>query len=447
MMKMGKLPVRLPSYGGGAAVVEIKDVKYSSPDAFALVLQSLPDADAINMARMFIGIHDYFTEIFNSDNITVGKVATILNDPGIATSKVAEIFNNPKIAASRIHSILSNVSITANRVQAILYQMADLGYVGKLNDIITTTAPDVSFTANTTVTGIVRYRNVSIASGVTLTVDGQPGVIIAYNLTNNGTITKTATGGAGGAPGGGVGRGGAGGGGLIIVANEVHYGTYNANGANGENGTTTNVSTGGSAGGGGAMIRVGTNAPGNGGKGGSFAPETEGRGGAPGAGGGGGATQCGGAGGAVTLTTINSYSTIFAEVLKQAADWYAVNVLGKTPTTTKSFYNVYGAGGGGGGDADTYSDGGGGGGSGGQIIVSVNVINGGTFNANGGKGGNGGTEGASDSGGGGGGGGIVYVLYKTLVASPTLNASGGAGGTGDYNGSAGTAGTALAIAV
>lgn len=435
----------------------IKDVGYSTPDDFATLLQSLSDDEAAGRTYMFSDALDYFTDIVSSANITVDKVASIfnsstilahacaqilnnarlsisraaqiLNSANITTSKAADILNDPGITSNRVHSILSDANIAADRVQAILYAMADGLYIDKLLDILTVTASDAVISANTTITGINRYRTLTVNSGITLTVGGQPGVIIAYKLTNNGTITKTATGGAGGSPFVSPGAGGAGGGGLIIVAGEVHYGTYNAGGAAGENGATTTASGSGTAGGGGAMIRVGTDVAGNGGKGGGFS------------------TYLGGAGGTVTLTTIDSYSTVFKEVLKQAVDRYIVNVLGKTPTATKSFYNVYGAGGGGGGDYDTGADCGGGGGSGGQILTVTGVIDGGTFSVVGGKGGDGGAEGAYDVGGDGGGGGIAYVLYRSLITAPTFNASGGAGGAGDINGSSGAAGTGKSVAI
>lgn len=468
----------------GGAAAEIKDIKYSSPDDFASVLQTLSDVDAFNRVRMYFEAVDYFAEIFNSANITGNKVAKILDNPIISIDKVVNIFANTKLSASkaasiinsenlslsraidvlvsekmsvsrigeifespnissyRIHSILADPKFPADKIQAILYKLVDDGYYDKLIDILTVSASDAVITADTIITNVNRYRNLTVDSGVTLTIDGQPGIIIAYNLTNNGVITKTPTGGLGGSQGGGgTGSGGRGGGGLIIITREIHYGTYNANGANGGKGSLTSSSGDGGAGGGGSMIRVGADVPGNGGNGGGDTPYY-GAGGAPGAGGGGavsGYAIYAGKGGVITLTAIDSYLTIYKETLKMAVDWYIINILGKTPTAVKSFYNVYGAGGGGGVGVANYDAGGGGGGSGGQIIVVTIIVDGGVFNARGGN--YGAAYGGRAYHGGGGGGGIIYVLYRSLVSPPTFNVS---GGTGYANG---TAGTAKAVAI
>jgi hypothetical protein len=140
---------------------------------------------------------------------------------------------------------------------------------------------------------------------------------------------------------------------------------------------------------------------------------------------------------------------LVGEICKAVVDWFIVNVLGKSPTTTKSLPNAYGSGGGGGAAYDGFTASGGGGGGGGEVLaLCVSLNNTGTIRANGGNGGNGGTEGSQDCCGGGGGGGIVYVLYETLVSAGTLSADGGVhGATADYHGTNGTAGTAKAQAV
>lgn len=341
-------------------------------------------------------------------------------------------------------------NLNANRVQSILYAMVDKMYFDRVIEIITYDAPNMTVTGTTTVSGVVRYKNLVVSSGATLTVGGQPGVIIASEISNMGTISKSATGGAGGTTPSLPGRGGNGGGGLIIIAKNVLGGTFQARGESGESGGLTDTWCSGGSGGNGLMVRVGTDSPGNGGS--AVSGTTGGGGGSPGGGGGGGistAFACnGGSGGTISLVTVDSYTTIATETLKAACDWFIVNVLGKTPTTTKSFYNCYGAGGGGGAEYDRTGDSGGGGGSGGQIIVVADMVSGGTYDVSGGNGGNGGNEGAWDNGGGGGGGGIVYVLAKRVWSVPTFNASGGAGGTGDQGtAGSGTSGTAKLILI
>ena len=148
-----------------------------------------------------------------------------------------------------------------------------------------------------------------------------------------------------------------------------------------------------------------------------------------------------------SVTSFSDAPSLLKELLKAVCDWWLVNVVGKTPTTTKSIPDLKGSGGGGGAAQDTDAACGGGGGGGGEIIIYGTSITAGTVNANGGAGGAGGTEGARDAGGGGGGGGIIYVFYKSLSGTFTFSVAGGAGGTGDYAGAAGKAGSAVSFAV
>jgi len=197
------------------------------------------------------------------------------------------------ISSSKANAVLKNTYLSGDKAQALLYRFS---LEDKLVDILTYDAPSVSVTANTTITGVNRYRSLSIASGVTLTVDGQPGAIIAYSLDNGGTIDKTATGAPGGAPGGaGGGAGGAGGGELIVFSRDLsNSGAIRANGAPGGNGSTVAVRAAGGKGGSGLFVVVGSDVAGSGGAGGNSA--MGGAGGVNGGGGGGAYVYIGGAG-------------------------------------------------------------------------------------------------------------------------------------------------------
>ena len=352
-----------------------------------------------------------------------------------------------------VRTILEHSAINADKAQAILYAWVDqLCDLAPLIELMTEGAPDEVLSANTTYTGINRFGTLDL-NGYIYFADGQPHVIIARSIRvpSGSAIQKTETGGVGGAPGGGVGRGGYGGGGLIVIAKEMAIiGTVKAEGKPGENGNTTTALGTGENGGSGTMLVASGDSPGNGGGGGGGTSEGAGSGASPGGGGGGGyiATSKGGDGGAISLTTVPSRQDVLKEVMKAAVDWWLVNVLGKTPTTTKDFPNCYGAGGGGGGDHADYTDGGGGGGSGGWIALIADRLDfEGTISAKGGDGGNGGSEGNYDAGGGGGGGGIIYVFYRLAVSlSGVLDVSGGSGGATDAgcavkpgNGTPGTA--------
>jgi len=358
-----------------------------------------------------------------------------------------------------LDDILEQGVLSAEELASTVRTAADIGDADTMQDIlydcswktvleiILHDADDLTVSTDLTLTGINRYNNVTVDSGITLTMGGQPSVLICNKLLNDGTISKTATGGDGGAPFVAPGAGGKGGGGLIIICKTLdNNSTIQANGENGEAGSTTTDTGGGSAGADGRLERIGTDTAGSGGKGGG----SYGGAGNLGGGGGGdvGSLGEGGAGGSVTYVDNDNAAKLVEKIKKAAADWWLQNVVGKTPSSVADFPDIYGAGGGGGGDYDGRDDNGGGGGSGGEIIILCSELdNTGTIEANGGTGGNGGTEGDEDAGGGGGGGGIVYALYETLTNEGTLRALGGAGGTGDHNGNAGTDGTARAIAI
>jgi hypothetical protein len=377
-------------------------------------------------------------------------VASVLNSAAITTSNAVSIFDNANLSAARAYSILAHANLLADKTQSILYNMT---FVTKLVDILTYGAGDLTVSANTSISGVNRYGTLTVNSGVTLTITGQPSALIVKTLNNSGTIAKSATGGAGGTAGvSGAGPGGAGGGGLVIFADSFgNSGVISADGAAGAAGATVAASAAGGAGGSGVFFTVGADAAGSGGNGGNYSGTSYNPGGVNGAGGGGvgSSTYKGGAGDGSSYTGFADYASLATRIRQSVIDWVIVNVFVKSPTSTQAIPNAYGSGGGGGGALDTSCAGGGGGGGGGEVLaLCVSLNNTGTVRANAGNGGNGGTEGSYDACGGGGGGGIVYALYKTLVASGTLSAAYGThGATADYHGTNGTAGTATAQAV
>jgi len=427
---------------------------------------------------------DFVAQIFNSTNLSAGKIASILNDSAVSVSRAAEILNsgnlsttktaeilrNSNLSVSKARDILMDTKLSADRTQNILYEWnSSLAAIDRLLDLVTLDASSVTLTADTSYSGINRFRDLDL-SGYIYTADGQPHVIIANSISipSTSSIKKTETGGAGGSTVYGTGNGGNGGGGLIIIAGSITIsGSVVTDGEKGEDLTgLSGRDEDGRAGGGGQYARVGTDVAGDGGKGGLQAWP----GGSPGGGTGG----CGGdavctwtsgvnQGGTATYLDFASYSDLAKELLDSMTDWWLVNVAGKSPTTTKSFPDIKGAGGGGGGnysgkgDVDGEGDGAGGGGSGGEVIIVVNSVDfTGLVSA---KGGDGGSvtfdpTAAECGGGGGGGGGIAYILYKSATSlTGTLTADGGAGGTGKdgptvtNNGDPGTAGTAKAVAI
>jgi hypothetical protein len=428
---------------------------FTNPDKIAALLDgdSLTAADAAThvnsgiytdslMASAFNSTYlavSKAASIFDNSNLTASKAASIFDNSNLTASKAASIFDNSNLSVSKAASILTNANLSANKAQSILYAMSNYA---KQIDIITYGASDETISSNSSYSSTVRRNNLTINSGVTLSLSAQPNVIIANTLTNNGTMDKTLTGGAGGARGGGYGGlGGTGGGGvIIIVKNFVNSGTIQANGGVGGNASGGTTSGSGGAGGAGSINRIGTNALGSGGSGGAYNGAGGGPNGSPGTTYGYG----GGSGGSVNYTTFNTAGDLYHTLRKAAIDWWLQNVASKIPSTITSFPNIYGSGGGGGGNyynpsIGSFYAGGGGGGSGGQIIVLANSLNNiETIKANGGNGGNGYDRGG---GGGGGGGGIVYALYRTTLQSAgTLQAAGGSGGSGGNGGDAGSAG-------
>jgi hypothetical protein len=393
-------------------------------------------------------------KLFN-DAVVAGYADSLASSMNIAAvamgggPAIGMMLSHSLIPHDTVRTILMNPNITVHGLQKIMYGMVDAGAFDKLLYVITYGASDYSVTASTTLTtGVNRYGTLSIASGTTLTLGAGPGVIIADTVSNSGTIASGWVKGSGGSTVSGAGAGGAGRGAVIILARSITVGTITANGVAGGDGSTVTASASGAAGGAGNFWLISGDSVPSGGNGGG--PPGYGR---PNGGGGGGGLSAygyyGGDGGTATTTSFPSILSLLQEILKAVVDWWLVNIVGKTPSTIKTFPSLGGSGGGGAAAADNYGAGGGGGGGAGQIIIYGTSVTAGTVQAKGGAGGAGGTEGSRDAGGGGGGGGIIYVSYKSLTGTFTYDVSGGAGGTGDptLSGTAGGAGVFRAIPV
>jgi len=368
----------------------------------------------------------FSASILNSAYMSISKAVEILNDANMPISKAVMILSDANMSVSKAAAILSDVNLPADKTQSILYSMVDQGSYDKLLKIITFNAPDASYTANTTLlTGVNRYKNLSIASGVTLMQGARPGVIIADSITNSGTITSIWIKSFGGSGTCGGEKGGNGRGAIIILASNVSVGTVISNGGDGAGATGYTCTGTGSPGVGGYFWLIsGDSVPygGNGGNGGAGNQN------------GGGGGEGGGAGGSADVLTFTDAPSLLNTIFKSVCDWWLVNVTNKTPSSTVSIPILGGSGGGGGGATLNAIGGGGGGGGGSQIIIYGTSVTAGSVQA---KGGNGGAPyGGTSSYGGGGGGGIIYVFYKSLSGTFTYDVSGGtgatAGGTGVF---------------
>jgi hypothetical protein len=388
---------------------------------------------------------------FGLTDVLAGTIDVAVQAMGGARPTAA-LFSSPSVPLSNVLAVLQSPNLSGAAARDILSAMVDAGYYDKVLAIMTLGRPDASYTASTTLTtGINIFRNLSIGTGVTLTLGASPCVLVADTITNSGTITTNVIKAAGGAPAvSGAGAGGGGRHGIIILARSLTVGTISANGAGGAAGSTVAASGAGGAGAGGLFWEIQGYPAGTGGKGGS---EFGGAGSKNAGGGGGGPTNIagtgyyGGGGGAASVVTYASPASLLADLFKPIIDYWVANVLAKSVPLPRAVPALGGSGGGGGGAYDGYSAGGGGGGGGGQIVVYATSITAGTITASGGPGGSGGAEGSFDTGGGGGGGGVIYVFYKSLSGTFSFNVAGGGGGGGDIAGAAGTAGSAATFVV
>ena len=397
-----------------------------TPDLVRKLFSSgLPNAlDIINSWLTNSSINsDAIAAAIDGFDVSASDVATLLNTKlssgAVTVDAMARILASSQLSVSKLYSILVNMD--ADNVQKILYNWVSELLLDRLIDLITHNAPSVTLNANTTFTGVNRFYNLYLNS-YTYTADGQPHVIIAQSIDvpSLSSIVKTPTGGAGGSV---VAPGGRGGGGLIILAKSMTVaGTISANGQRGSDYVGGGRGAGGNNG---AMPTVFNLSPGNGSDTCSYGYGLN-VGGKPGAGAGGGYDwniyDAGGPGGSVTLTNYSTINDLVNALVFPVVDWYIVNVLGKTPTTTSAFPACYGAGGGGGG-----SCGGGGGGSGGFIFIYSPLLSlTGTLSANGGDGGNADTSADSSCyNGGAGGGGLIFAITRMYVPPSKISVNGG----------------------
>jgi len=300
--------------------------------------------------------------------------------------------------------------LTADSTQTdgVKWADAEVGATGPAAPYYGTGADgDVTFSSNTTITsdlenGLKNYRNVTVASGVTLTVVGL--VLFSGTLTNNGTIS------ARGNDAGPVNGQGLRSGGLFPATIISNAGANGSNNAVGTGGNPVDNPTYGQA------VMGG----GRGGTGGTAAA---------------GSVAGGAAGLLVTLYSLT-------EAAWRNHFWSIVS--GVAMTRGSSPLHVCGGGTGGGGGAGSgapFPIGGGGGGGGGALVICArHVVGSGTITAAGGNGGN--AFSGDSGGGGGGGGGFIALVTEDSAHSFTFNVAGGTGGTGLGTGAAGIAGSA-----
>jgi len=274
---------------------------------------------------------------------------------------------------------------------------------------------DVAYTSNTTESAkILQYGNLTVNSGVTLTVPNKCTILVDGTMTVEGVIEPEPRAGSGGDGGDGdAGVGGDAGGKLNVIAREITgSGTIRADGQDGGDATFTDFGYG--AGSAGLVWNVPSTDS-------TFLEGTNGSGG----GDGGNEKLNGGAGGSPGdgLFVQDSFTTYLEEYI--IPNGYVTGIASRQIESA----------GGGGGSAGNYGDfsngqsgGGGGGGAGGS------------FGAPGGAGGNGGDgqDGSNDTnqndggtaGGGGGAGGEMVIFAGVIGTNITLSVRGGDGGDG-----------------
>jgi|GEM_PF-6886240 hypothetical protein len=382
-----------------------------SADAAAAALNTMDTAKAASFLNYLVD--------GSGTSADTNKAALVVENANLTVAKAVSIFDNANLTSTKANAVLVHVNLAADKSQSILREMSNYG---KIMDIILVGASDTTVAGDTSVGSNARYNNLIVNNSVTLTLSAaQTNVIIANTLTNSGTVSKTAT------------TNGGGGGLIFIVKNLVNRGSIV---------TATGYAPSAMAGAAGAMVRIGSDATGQGGNGGSYT-YSGGVGNPNGGGAGCGNTNYAGVyvGGTVAYTTW-TYDVFYQTLRNATIDWWLQNTAIKTPSSPQAFPAIYGAGGAL-GNAGGWS----GGGGGGEIIVLADAFdnNTGTISV---VGKNGGGNGASFCGAGGGGGGIVYGLYRTtLISAGTLAASGGSGGPrysgwpfgGGGNGATGTA--------
>jgi hypothetical protein len=259
---------------------------------------------------------------------------------------------------------------------------------------------DVTIAADTTLTRIMRYANLTVEAGKVLNTAGYP-VYVSELATIMGTLS--CDGGAGGVGSSG-GLGGTAGANRNTAPQFLGPGAQGLAGRNGwaiDNGTGGLSPTAGTTG-------SWTDYPTIAGAGGGAVP--------------GGTTAAG-------TNAANTAPVVFRSPIPYMRE--LATTFGMSPP-----YGGAGGDGGGGNGAVLGAGGGGGGAQGGAVVlVATSLTGSGVISANGGKGGNGGAGAAGNKGGGGAGGpgngGLVVVIYRFLSDwLGTTVATGGAAGVG-----------------
>lgn len=327
-------------------------------------------------------------------------------------------------AAGAINAVISQ----GNAEPASIFSA--FGGNGTGGDVVVSSDTNFSTIDDPTRPGIAQYRNLTINTGNTLTIDtGIAHIGVSGALTVHGTITAVGQGAAGGTYNGYAGKNAEGVGNNGIAAIGQNYTDNSSMWPDIAISNATHTIIGG----------LGTQ---------QWKIENcvTGAGGAGGNSGGGG----GGAGGWGTQSNsrlgIDGGATAPGKILKLTGG------LGDNSTHSTFFNPVIlqyvGAGGGAGGNW-TYIPGGLGGAGGGCIYIECNeLVFDGTITADGANGGAG-ASGVSTSGnGGGGGGGIAFVRANTITTnSGTISAAGGIDNPGGYPGGHGAAGFKDIVAV
>jgi len=340
------------------------------------------------------------------------------------TSFTSQLVTDPYMSVAAVAMLLASPSMPANYAQFILYYLAQNYYYNKWIYTVTANAPSITFSTNAKLsTNVLIAQNITIASGVTVTCGTRTCFFVAQVFNNQGTIV------AYGAAGGGVtgtseAVGGTAGGGAVIIAVTAALGTINVAGLPGGK-LAAGVAYSGDSGFGGIFyILSGMTVPVGGSGAGPY-----GKPGGSNGGGAGGTGLAGGYGGNATVYSFSSPNAMVTYILQGLSDWWLINVLGKTPSSTTPLTFMYGSGGGG-----SWTGGAGGGGGGEVVVYGYDIVSGNII-ASGGVGG----SAPYTAGGGGGGGGLVFVLYGATSGSVTANVAGGAGQSGGATGANGTA--------
>jgi hypothetical protein len=113
--------------------------------------------------------------IINHENFSISKAVAIISHENLSVSKAATIINHENLSVSKAYNIITHGDLSADRTQEILY---NIPFGTKLVDILTYGAGNLTVSSNTTISGVNRYNTLTVNSGITLTINGQPGALI-----------------------------------------------------------------------------------------------------------------------------------------------------------------------------------------------------------------------------------------------------------------------------